>query len=78
MSRTTTRSYFLVDLKPENLIFKTKDENSDLLIADFGLSRIIDSEKFDVLRTTCGTPGYMVKIKLEFVFDKTLIYFCTF
>jgi len=29
------------------------------LIADFGLSRIIDSDKFDVLRTTCGTPGYM-------------------
>ncbi|KAI8081740.1 kinase-like domain-containing protein [Halteromyces radiatus] len=47
------------DLKPENLIFRTADEDSDLLIADFGLSRIIDSEKFDVLRTTCGTPGYM-------------------
>lgn len=39
----------------------TTEEDSDLLIADFGLSRIIDSEKFDVLRTTCGTPGYMVK-----------------
>ncbi|KAL7328973.1 Calcium/calmodulin-dependent protein kinase type I [Mucor circinelloides] len=47
------------DLKPENLIFRTSDENSDLLVADFGLSRIIDSDKFDVLRTTCGTPGYM-------------------
>ncbi|ORZ19849.1 kinase-like domain-containing protein [Absidia repens] len=47
------------DLKPENLIFLTTNEDSDLLIADFGLSRIIDSEKFDVLRTTCGTPGYM-------------------
>ncbi|KAI8639818.1 kinase-like domain-containing protein [Parasitella parasitica] len=47
------------DLKPENLLFRTADEDSDLLIADFGLSRIIDSEKFDVLRTTCGTPGYM-------------------
>ncbi|CAO3621062.1 unnamed protein product [Mucor fragilis] len=47
------------DLKPENLIFRTPDEDSDLLVADFGLSRIIDSDKFDVLRTTCGTPGYM-------------------
>ncbi|KAK4518805.1 uncharacterized protein ATC70_009028 [Mucor velutinosus] len=47
------------DLKPENLIFRTTDPDSDLLIADFGLSRIIDSDKFDVLRTTCGTPGYM-------------------
>jgi calcium/calmodulin-dependent protein kinase I len=30
-----------------------------LLIADFGLSRIIDEESFHVLTTTCGTPGYM-------------------
>ncbi|KAK3811764.1 MAG: putative calmodulin-dependent protein kinase type 1 [Benniella sp.] len=47
------------DLKPENLLFKTPDENSELLIADFGLSRIIDQEKFHLLTTTCGTPGYM-------------------
>lgn len=47
------------DLKPENLLFRTRDEDSDLLIADFGLSRIIDTEKFHVLTTTCGTPGYM-------------------
>ncbi|CAO3670987.1 unnamed protein product [Umbelopsis ramanniana] len=47
------------DLKPENLLFRTPDEDSDLLIADFGLSRIIDTDKFHVLTTTCGTPGYM-------------------
>lgn len=47
------------DLKPENLLFRTPEENSELLIADFGLSRIIDEEKFHVLTTTCGTPGYM-------------------
>ncbi|KAH8547707.1 kinase-like domain-containing protein [Umbelopsis sp. PMI_123] len=47
------------DLKPENLLFRTPDEDSELLIADFGLSRIIDTEKFHVLTTTCGTPGYM-------------------
>ncbi|KAF9349155.1 hypothetical protein BGX34_002009 [Mortierella sp. NVP85] len=45
--------------RPENLLFKTPDENSELLIADFGLSRIIDQEKFHLLTTTCGTPGYM-------------------
>ncbi|KAG0220613.1 hypothetical protein BGX31_010807 [Mortierella sp. GBA43] len=44
---------------PENLLFKTQDEDSELLIADFGLSRIIDQEKFHILTTTCGTPGYM-------------------
>ncbi|KAH7036644.1 kinase-like domain-containing protein [Linnemannia elongata] len=47
------------DLKPENLLFKTEAEDSELLIADFGLSKIIDKEKFDLLTTTCGTPGYM-------------------
>ncbi|KAF9180945.1 hypothetical protein BGZ49_004940, partial [Haplosporangium sp. Z 27] len=47
------------DLKPENLLFKTAAEDSELLIADFGLSRIIDQEKFHLLTTTCGTPGYM-------------------
>jgi len=47
------------DLKPENLLFRTPAEDSDLLIADFGLSRIIDEESFHVLTTTCGTPGYM-------------------
>lgn len=47
------------DLKPENLLFQTPDDDSDLLIADFGLSRIIDEEKFRMLTTTCGTPAYM-------------------
>ena len=47
------------DLKPENLLFRTPEDNADLLIADFGLSRIMDEEAFDVLTTSCGTPGYM-------------------
>ncbi|CAO1625937.1 unnamed protein product [Sympodiomycopsis kandeliae] len=47
------------DLKPENLLFRDKSEESDLLIADFGLSRVVDDDKVTVLSTTCGTPGYM-------------------
>lgn len=47
------------DLKPENLLFRTPEDNADLLIADFGLSRIMDESQFHVLTTTCGTPGYM-------------------
>ena len=47
------------DLKPENLLFRTPEENADLLIADFGLSKIMEEESFHVLTTTCGTPGYM-------------------
>jgi serine/threonine protein kinase len=47
------------DLKPENLLFRTPEDNADLLIADFGLSRIMEEGQFHVLTTTCGTPGYM-------------------
>lgn len=45
------------DLKPENLLFRTKDEDADLLIADFGLSKMIDEQTYSALTTTCGTPG---------------------
>ncbi|RDX41969.1 Pkinase-domain-containing protein [Lentinus brumalis] len=47
------------DLKPENLLFRTKDEDADVMIADFGLSRVMDDEKFHLLTEICGTPGYM-------------------
>ncbi|KAI1792742.1 Pkinase-domain-containing protein [Ganoderma leucocontextum] len=47
------------DLKPENLLFRTKDEEADIMIADFGLSRVMDDEKFHLLTEICGTPGYM-------------------
>ncbi|KAM0755277.1 Ca2+ calmodulin-dependent protein kinase [Meredithblackwellia eburnea MCA 4105] len=47
------------DLKPENLLFRSKDEDADLLIADFGLSKMIDEQTYSALTTTCGTPGYM-------------------
>lgn len=47
------------DLKPENILFKTKKDDSELVIGDFGLSRIVDIESFSALTTTCGTPGYM-------------------
>ncbi|OBZ76298.1 Calcium/calmodulin-dependent protein kinase type I [Grifola frondosa] len=47
------------DLKPENLLFRTKAEDADIMIADFGLSRVMDDEKFKTLTEICGTPGYM-------------------
>lgn len=47
------------DLKPENLLFRSAAEDADLLIADFGLSRVIDEPAMNLLTTTCGTPGYM-------------------
>ena len=47
------------DLKPENLLFKTQAEESAVMIADFGLSRIMDEDKLTLLTEICGTPGYM-------------------
>jgi len=45
------------DLKPENLLFKDPSEDADVMICDFGLSRVIDSEKVALLTEICGTPG---------------------
>ncbi|KAH8080717.1 Pkinase-domain-containing protein [Cristinia sonorae] len=47
------------DLKPENLIFRSKKEDADIMIADFGLSRVMEEEQFQLLTEICGTPGYM-------------------
>ena len=47
------------DLKPENLLFRTPAEDADVMIADFGLSRVMEEEKFHLLTEICGTPGYM-------------------
>ncbi|WWC64614.1 uncharacterized protein I303_107225 [Kwoniella dejecticola CBS 10117] len=47
------------DLKPENILFKNKEEGADLMLADFGLSKVLDEDNFSILTTTCGTPGYM-------------------
>ncbi|CAB5361686.1 unnamed protein product [Rhizophagus irregularis] len=46
------------DLKPENLLFSDKSENSNLMITDFGLSKILRNDN-DILMTACGTPGYV-------------------
>ncbi|KAJ7050411.1 Pkinase-domain-containing protein [Mycena amicta] len=32
---------------------------ADIMIADFGLSRIMEEEKLSMLTEVCGTPGYM-------------------
>ncbi|KAN0125275.1 Pkinase domain containing protein [Lactarius tabidus] len=47
------------DLKPENLLFRTIAEDADIMIADFGLSRVMEEERFHQLTEICGTPGYM-------------------
>jgi len=45
------------DLKPENLLVKSVQDDTEVKIADFGLSKIIDKDK--MMQTACGTPGYV-------------------
>merc|ERR1711878_165288 len=42
------------DLKPENLLYHSPDEDSKIMISDFGLSKMEDS---GIMATACGTPG---------------------
>jgi len=44
------------DLKPENLLYASSDEDSKIMISDFGLSKMEDS---GIMATACGTPGYV-------------------
>ncbi|KAK7863131.1 hypothetical protein R5R35_002013 [Gryllus longicercus] len=44
------------DLKPENLLYYSHDEDSKIMISDFGLSKMEDS---GIMATACGTPGYV-------------------
>ena len=46
------------DLKPENLLYYSTEEESKIMISDFGLSKMEDS---GVMATACGTPGYVGK-----------------
>lgn len=45
------------DLKPENLLYLTADPHSDLVLADFGIAKMLDS-KDEVLTTMAGSFGY--------------------
>nr|XP_033815061.1 calcium/calmodulin-dependent protein kinase type 1D isoform X3 [Geotrypetes seraphini] len=45
------------DLKPENLLYYSQEEESKIMISDFGLSKM--EGKGDVMSTACGTPGYV-------------------
>lgn len=45
------------DLKPENLLYLTSDPDSDLVLADFGIAKMLDS-KDEVLTTMAGSFGY--------------------
>ena len=43
--------------QPENLLYFSPDEDSKIMISDFGLSKM--DAVGDVMSTACGTPGYV-------------------
>ena len=43
------------DLKPENLLYHTLEEDSKIVVIDFGISK---SEGFGAMTSCCGTPDY--------------------
>ncbi|KAL6044895.1 Calcium/calmodulin-dependent protein kinase type IV [Balamuthia mandrillaris] len=45
------------DLKPENLLLENENDDSPVLVADFGLSKFITPE--EPLTVPVGTPGYV-------------------
>eukprot|EP00002_Diphylleia_rotans_P018055 TRINITY_DN3496_c0_g1_i1.p1 TRINITY_DN3496_c0_g1~~TRINITY_DN3496_c0_g1_i1.p1 ORF type:complete len:529 (-),score=126.70 TRINITY_DN3496_c0_g1_i1:287-1873(-) len=45
------------DLKPENLLFATSNDDSYILLSDFGFSRFIPAD--NTMSTSCGTPSYV-------------------
>lgn len=45
------------DLKPENLLYLTRDADSQLVLADFGIAKMLDSPG-EVLTTMAGSFGY--------------------
>jgi calcium/calmodulin-dependent protein kinase I len=46
-----------LDLKPENLLYLTRDPQSQLVLADFGIAKMLDSPG-EVLTTMAGSFGY--------------------
>lgn len=47
------------DLKPENLLYESEKDSCDIKITDFGLAKLTDGDTPALMRTACGTPGYV-------------------
>ncbi|XP_065178510.1 calcium/calmodulin-dependent protein kinase type 1-like [Sycon ciliatum] len=58
------------DLKPENILFQTSDDDSKIMVSDFGLSKAAEEVK---MATACGTPGYVApEILKQQPYDKSV------
>jgi calcium/calmodulin-dependent protein kinase I len=60
---STTPAHNVPDLKPENLLYLTRDPHSTLVLADFGIAKMLDSN--EVLTTMAGSFGYAAPEVME-------------
>lgn len=61
------------DIKPENILLKSKESDTDIVIADFGLATEINVlEK--ILFKRCGTPGFVAPEVLNYDEKKVPFY----
>ncbi len=51
-------SRVFVPVQPENILYYSQDEDSKIMISDFGLSKMVEN---GIMSTACGTPGYVGK-----------------
>ena len=57
MSLTVSRlADWRKDLKPENILYKDEAVDSEVVIADFGVSNFVKDN--EMLKSVCGSPGY--------------------
>lgn len=59
-------------LQPENLLLSDKSPDAEVVISDFGLSRIFNGDSD--MRTACGTPGYVGGYENETISVQKKIY----
>ncbi|KAL3509094.1 hypothetical protein ACH5RR_028495 [Cinchona calisaya] len=61
-----------LDIKPQNILL---DENFNAKVSDFGLSKLMDRDKSQVVTTMRGTPGYMApEWRLSKITEKVDVY----
>ena len=47
------------DIKPDNILVKSKDNVYEIVLADFGLATKLNKSIGKILFKRCGTPGYV-------------------
>lgn len=61
-----SKDYIHRDIKPDNILFKSKDDFSSLKLIDFGLSKIFPGILSQTIRDKTGTVLYMAPEQTDY------------